>query len=99
MKTDIFKCEECQGVLKPDNDREECCDLCDECYKDLKTRTHLLNDPEYRMRLTRQVVGFINGTSNYANHKELKLRGFFATVMPEMSLRRADKLTREILRK
>lgn len=97
MENEMFKCEECNRLSS--TQREECADLCDSCFSNLQARTRLLNDPAYRIALTRQTVGFINGTSHSSNHKELKLRGFFACVMPEISLHKADKLVRQILKK
>lgn len=94
---ELYKCDECNASYH--TDRDQCADICDECYNDLKERTRLLNDPVYRMELTRQTVGFINMASNSSNHEELKLRGFFACVMPEISLNKADKIIRQILKK
>jgi len=94
METYDFNCNECGA--KGQTQRNECFDLCDHCHKELKDRVRLLNDPEYRMALTRQTVGFINGTSNSNNHKELKLRGFLACVMPEISNKRVSDIVRSL---
>lgn len=97
----LLICDECQRQYKEDLDRNECFDLCDDCYRDLKHRTHLLNDPDFRMELTRQTVGYLNATQDFNNERsrELRLRGFFACVMPEISLHKADKIVRSIIRK
>ncbi len=95
-----IKCEECNRSFLEDLDRSECFDLCDACYRDLKHRTRLMNDPDFRMVLTRQTVGFLNGTQSFDNkrNKEMQLRGFFACVMPEISLHKADNIVRSMMR-
>lgn len=98
MTKDFFKCEDCNNPFT--TEREECCDICDACFEALQRHIVKMGDRDYRMLYTRATVAYIDAASGYNNEKrrELQLRGFFACVMPEMPVSKADKLTRDILK-
>lgn len=92
------KCEECNTGFT--TIRDECCDICDNCFQALQDHISKMNDREYRMLYTRATVAYIDAASGYNNEKrkELNLRGFFACVMPEMPVSKADKLVKQMLK-
>ena len=83
----IERCAECGNELIVSKDREECLDMCDECYKKLVEKCKLMSDRDYRMDITRAATAWASNT----NSEEGRLRAFFACVMPEYPQHKVDK--------
>lgn len=80
-------CAECGNKLKVSRKREECEDMCDNCYKELTDRVKFLSDRDNRMDLVRAATFFASNSNN----EETRLRCFFASVMPEYPKHKVDK--------
>lgn len=91
MKLDY--CEDCHRANRPiSSSREECLDMCDECYNALQERVKFMSDRDNRMAVTRAAT-FLASNSN---SKQLRMRAFFASVMPEYPQHKVDDFVNKI---
>ena len=88
------KCAECKKNLQVNPEREECMDMCDDCYNALQERVERMSDRNYRMEVARAARTWLNDCY-HRNHKEAQYRVFFATVMPEKPQHEVEKFIRE----
>jgi len=86
-------CAECRNKLKVSKNRDECLDMCNNCWNALNERVKRMSDPDYRMAVTRSAVAWVNELY-HSNHKEAQLRAFFGSVMPEVPQYKVEKLIR-----
>ena len=76
------RCSECSKELIIKKDREECTDMCENCYKDFIDRVEKMNNRDYRMQVSEAAVFWANRLY-HSNQLEANYRAFFACVMPE----------------
>lgn len=86
----IEKCAECHNTLLIRDDREECMEMCDDCYEALWERVRLMSDRDYRMRVTRAATFFASNS----NSEEVRMRAFFGAVMPEVPQHKVEEFLR-----
>lgn len=79
-------CLECNTSFK--TNREECMDMCDDCYVDFLLRIEKMKNPDYMMDVMRSAVRFSNDTGK----REIADRAFFACLFPNLKNSQVAKI-------
>jgi len=79
-------CSECNTAFE--TKREECLDMCDNCYHDFTLRIEKMKDPDYMVNAMKSAVRFANDTGK----REIADRAFFACLFPKLKNSEVNKI-------
>ena len=95
MKTEINLCAEGNHKLIISKNRNECEDMCDNCYGKLQERIGYMSDRDKRMEVAEVAVFWANRL-HHTNQKEADIRAYMACVMPEYPQHKVEKLIKTL---